>query len=501
MMIDALTIQHIQRRKSGSLAAIHGLEGYKPVDRIKQHPVRIKRRHGKSRQTFVWQQPRHTPWQTPVQDTGSFFSRLNGHIAARVHTAHTAAVHTAAKDAAAAAPDAIDSTAAPYGDVFRSAAAGAADSGDASSNAASSSGTANSGDVGSSAASNGAVNSGTASSGAVNSGVASSGALRFSGTPVGFMFPAILVVALGLFILSLALPQSGAGLSNSPVDSQISPPEDSLAMQYLASYAGLAPVSTAAAGEDDAIPLDLVETFAWKSYKVKKGDSVSKIAAAYAISMDAVIASNSITNVKRLIEGQVIRIPNMDGIPYTVKKGDTLAKISSSMGVPLEAILDANDIQSDTITAGTILFIPGARMRTEDLKLALGELFIYPIRGRLTSPFGWRNDPITAGVRSNHAAIDLAAVTGTPIKAAMDGKVSMVGYNGTYGNYIILTHSNGFQTLYGHMSVTSVRQGSYVTQGTKIGEVGSTGYSTGPHLHFAVYKNGTAVNPLDYLGS
>jgi murein DD-endopeptidase MepM/ murein hydrolase activator NlpD len=137
-------------------------------------------------------------------------------------------------------------------------------------------------------------------------------------------------------------------------------------------------------------------------------------------------------------------------------------------------------------------------MRSEDLKLALGELFIYPIRGRLTSPFGWRNDPIS-GVRRYHAALDLAAHTGTPVKAAMDGKVATVGYNATYGKFIILSHSGGFQTMYAHMSVTSVTQGSTVQQGAKIGEVGSTGYSTGPHLHFAIYKNGRAVNPFDLL--
>jgi murein DD-endopeptidase MepM/ murein hydrolase activator NlpD len=241
-----------------------------------------------------------------------------------------------------------------------------------------------------------------------------------------------------------------------------------------------------------------METFVWRNYTIRQGDSVSKIAADHAISLDAIIASNGITNAKRLYEGQVIRIPNMDGIPYTVKSGDSLLKISSGMGVPLAAILDANDIQSDTITPGTTLFIPGARMRSEDLKLALGELFIYPIRGRLTSPFGWRNDPIS-GVRRYHAALDLAANTGTPVKAAMDGKAATVGYNATYGKFIILSHSNGFQTMYAHLSVTSVTQGSSVQQGAKIGEVGSTGYSTGPHLHFAIYKNGRAVNPFDLL--
>jgi murein DD-endopeptidase MepM/ murein hydrolase activator NlpD len=279
----------------------------------------------------------------------------------------------------------------------------------------------------------------------------------------------------------------------------IKAPEDSLFEQDMISYAGLLP-REGQERDGEEIPLDMMETFKWQSYRVKKGDSVFKIAQDHAISMDAVIASNGMTNAKKLYEGQELKIPNMDGIPYTVKRGDSLLKISGSMGVPLTAILDANDIESDDINPGTVLFIPGARMKTEDLRLALGEFFKYPIRGKLSSPFGWRNDPFT-GVRRYHAAIDLAAPTGTTVKASMDGRVATVGYNATYGKFIILTHANGFQSLYAHLNATSVSQGGYVSQGGKIGEVGSTGYSTGPHLHFAVYKNGRAVNPLDFINS
>jgi murein DD-endopeptidase MepM/ murein hydrolase activator NlpD len=278
--------------------------------------------------------------------------------------------------------------------------------------------------------------------------------------------------------------------------------------QYnLALYAGVNPLDTksdlpfenAAASMGESIPLDMTETFAWQSYKVKRGDSVSKIAAAFSVSMDAIIASNGISNARSLREGETLRIPNMDGIPYTVKSGDSLSKISKSMGVPLEAILDANDLQSDNINAGMTLFIPGARMNKDDLALALGELFIYPLKGaRLSSSFGWRNDPIS-GERRHHAAIDLSAPQGTVVWAAMDGKVSATGYNATYGNYIILSHAGGYQTMYAHLYSFSVKKGDTVTQGKQIGTVGNTGYSTGPHLHFAVYKNSVAVNPLDYL--
>jgi murein DD-endopeptidase MepM/ murein hydrolase activator NlpD len=214
--------------------------------------------------------------------------------------------------------------------------------------------------------------------------------------------------------------------------------------------------------------------------------------------MDAVIASNDIRNARRLREGEELRIPNMDGIPYTVKKGDTLDKIAKSMGVPLEVILDANDIRSDNIQQGETFFIPGARMAPEALRLALGELLIYPVRSRVTSQFGWRISPVT-GQRHFHAALDLAGSIGTPIKAAMDGKVSTVGLSPTFGKFIILSHDTGYQSMYAHLSVVSVKQGERVNQGSKIGEIGNTGLTTGPHLHFAVYKNGRAVNPLDLL--
>ncbi|MDR2344269.1 MAG: M23 family metallopeptidase [Spirochaetaceae bacterium] len=250
--------------------------------------------------------------------------------------------------------------------------------------------------------------------------------------------------------------------------------------------------------QPENMPLTVNETFSWNNYTVKKGDSVSKIAADNSLSLDAIIASNNLHNARLLREGDVLRIPNMDGIPYTVVKGDSYQKIADRMNVAIEAILDANDIQDDNIKAGDILFLPGARMRSDDLKMALGELFTYPVRGRLSSPFGWRKDPFT-GQRRYHSAVDLAANTGTPVNAAADGKVTTVAYSSVFGNYIIITHGGGFQSMYAHLNSTNVKEGANVTQGGKIGTVGSTGRSTGSHLHFAIYKNGRAVNPLEYI--
>jgi murein DD-endopeptidase MepM/ murein hydrolase activator NlpD len=249
----------------------------------------------------------------------------------------------------------------------------------------------------------------------------------------------------------------------------------------------------------DGMPVNTSETFEWQHYTVKKGDSVSKIAADHSLSMDAVIASNNMKNARAIKEGDVLRIPNMDGIPYTAAGGDSYEKIAEKFGVPLDAVVDANDVQSAELLAGAQVFIPGAKMRSEDLKMALGELFIFPIQGgRISSNFGWRKDPFT-GERRYHSAIDIAANSGIPVKAASEGKVTTLGFSPVFGNYIILSHSNGYQSMYAHLSATSVKQGGRINQGQKIGEVGSTGHSTGPHLHFAVYKNGRAINPLELI--
>jgi murein DD-endopeptidase MepM/ murein hydrolase activator NlpD len=252
---------------------------------------------------------------------------------------------------------------------------------------------------------------------------------------------------------------------------------------------------------DEPMPLKMVEYFAWENYVVKRGDSVSKIAADHGLSYDAVIASNELTNAHLLRVGQTLRLPNMNGIPYVVKQGDNLFKISKNWNIPLEIIVDVNNLQQDLLIPGQNIFLPGARMQARDLRLAMGTSFAAPLKGmgaRQTSGYGWRKDPFT-GTQRLHEAIDWAIATGTPVRAASDGKVAMVGNDPGLGRYIILNHSDNYETLYAHLSIISVKQGDSIAQGAKIGEVGSTGRSTGSHLHFALYRNNRAVNPLDFI--
>jgi len=131
---------------------------------------------------------------------------------------------------------------------------------------------------------------------------------------------------------------------------------------------------------------------------------------------------------------------------------------------------------------------------------ASGESFKFPLAycTMLTSSYGYRVHPIT-GNYSFHNGVDLAAGQGTPIYATKSGKVTTATYNYAYGYYVVVNHLDGYSSLYGHMTHYTVSEGDYVERGEVIGYVGSTGYSTGPHLHFTIYYNGNTVNPMSYI--
>ena len=134
-------------------------------------------------------------------------------------------------------------------------------------------------------------------------------------------------------------------------------------------------------------------------------------------------------------------------------------------------------------------------LTTSSAKANLGISLIRPVSGIITSRFG----AASAIRRSSHTGLDLATSSGTPIKAAASGTVTFSGYKGSYGNLIVITHENGVQTYYGHCSQLYLSAGATVSQGQTIAAVGSTGNSTGPHLHFEVRVNGTAYNPENYV--
>ncbi|AJA90091.1 peptidase M23 [Borreliella chilensis] len=234
-------------------------------------------------------------------------------------------------------------------------------------------------------------------------------------------------------------------------------------------------------------------------HKIKPGETLSHVAARYQITSETLISFNEIKDVRNIKPNSVIKVPNMKGIVYIVKKNDSLSSIASAYNVPKVDILDSNNLDNEVLFLGQKLFIPGGRLPKDLLKEVLGETFIYPVQGVITSGYGYRPDPFTR-VISFHNGIDIANLANTPIKASREGIVVTVGFNaGGYGKYIVISHSNGFQTLYAHLNSFAVKVGKRVVRGEVIGYMGSTGYSTGNHLHFTIFKNGKTENPMKYL--
>jgi len=162
--------------------------------------------------------------------------------------------------------------------------------------------------------------------------------------------------------------------------------------------------------------------------------------------------------------------------------------------------LNRLDAKAPQIAAGQKIIVPGAKKEIPHVatvyrgtapagaKVGSGRL-IWPTSGSLTQ-----------GYKPYHRALDLARAVGTPIKAADNGYIVVAGWsNAGYGNYVVVDHGNGMQTLYGHLSRIFVRPGDVVTSGAVIGNMGNTGNSTGPHLHFEVIIRGNKVNPRTYL--
>lgn len=234
------------------------------------------------------------------------------------------------------------------------------------------------------------------------------------------------------------------------------------------------------------------------TYTVRQGDSLASIAKRFGLYVDTLVSANGISSASAVKTGRQLRIPNINGVIYKVRPGDNLASIAKRYRTDTTRIVDANDLGSSRLVSGMSLFIPGARLPESALKQALGQKVAWPLRGALSSFFGYRADPFT-GVRRFHAGIDIVVNSGSPVRAAMDGRVSDAGYNANYGNYIILNHADGFQTLYGHLTSSTAKTGTKVDQGAVIGISGNTGYSTGPHLHFGLFKQGMPLNPMKYL--
>ncbi len=223
-------------------------------------------------------------------------------------------------------------------------------------------------------------------------------------------------------------------------------------------------------------------------YTVRAGDTLSHIAEMYGVTANTILWANDLPRATAIKEGQTLIILPVAGVQHIVKKGDTIGSIAKKYDGDVEEIMTYNQISSnDELVVGEKVVVPGG-----SIKIAPSAVSPTKIAGSSSSG-GWLTHPIPGAVRTQgihgYNAVDFGASSGTTIRAAGGGEVIVSkssGWNGGYGQYIVIRHSNGAQTLYAHLSRNDVGVGAYVVQGQVIGASGNTGRSTGPHLHFEV---------------
>jgi len=236
------------------------------------------------------------------------------------------------------------------------------------------------------------------------------------------------------------------------------------------------------------------------TYRIGKNDSLSRIARKMGVSLSSLISVNRLNDAHMLRIGQELVIPNQKGIYYKVRRRDSVGKLAKKYEVSIDSIRLANGLVRDKINKGEELFIPGGKLSSWQMEKALGLIFRRPVAGgRISSGFGYRRNPFTYR-HQFHPGIDIALPYWTRIRAIKSGRVLFSGWRGGYGKLVVVRHSRGYSSRYGHMIRYVVRKGQWVRRGQLLGYVGSTGFSTGPHLHFELRRWGKLLNPFRVRG-
>ncbi|MCB9802901.1 peptidoglycan DD-metalloendopeptidase family protein [Candidatus Nomurabacteria bacterium] len=247
-------------------------------------------------------------------------------------------------------------------------------------------------------------------------------------------------------------------------------------------------------------------------YTVQTGDVLGKIAEKFGLSTNTILWANNLTWNSTIKPGQKLTILPSSGIEHQVKSGDTILAIAKKYQAEADKIISENKLaDASDIKSGDTLFIPNGIKPTQIVssyqpKTSNNPVYsdekVAPASSDSGTKLLWPvlSQRITQYYSLVHTGLDIGDKTGNPIYAAEAGKVEIAGWNaGGYGNYVIINHGNGLKTVYGHASKLLVKTGDTVSRGETIALIGSTGRSTGPHLHFEVRVNNVRKNPLNYI--
>ena len=254
-----------------------------------------------------------------------------------------------------------------------------------------------------------------------------------------------------------------------------------------------------------------------QTYTVRSGDTLTGIASHYGVTMMTVWWANKLTAKDELHVGQKLVIPPVNGLIVTVKDGDTLESLAASYKIDAAAVIEVNQLDDPTLIIGQTLILPGAvgapiptpkpvvrspsggggSCNCSGPSTYAGGDFTWPVVGG--------GNYISQYFRYGHYGLDIAADYGSTVRAAAAGRVTFAGWKSNGGGYQVwISHGSGLYTTYNHMSSVSVSSGASVSEGQRVGRIGSSGWATGPHLHFEVWigpiwNGGYRVNPLKYL--
>lgn len=268
-----------------------------------------------------------------------------------------------------------------------------------------------------------------------------------------------------------------------------------LSEEYATPVTGGEPEKPPAAPKRDAV----------ETYLVQEGDTLGRIAERYGLNLSTVLWANNLTFRSTIQPGQELTILPADGVYYKVVSGDTISRIARRYNVEADKILSENQLASaDKLQIGEQLLIPGGEpfRVTPRITSPVANLFVPPSKAVPSGsgwlwPTDWRT--ITQYYGWRHTGVDIDGDYSTFSYAARDGVVIYNGWRGGYGLTVEVDHGDGYVTRYAHHSKNLVSRGDYVTAGEPLARTGTTGRSTGTHLHFEVIRSGRFQNPLDFV--
>lgn len=249
------------------------------------------------------------------------------------------------------------------------------------------------------------------------------------------------------------------------------------------------------------------------NYTIQGGDTLSTIAEKFGVSTDTILWENDMTDKDTIKPGETLKVLPVSGVSVTVKSGDTVQSVAKKYQSDAQAIVDFpfNDVPDDfTLKSGQVLVVPDGQPPETAVKPKPKPQPQYIAQGPSSPIFGalgggnfvWPTT--TVGISQYfawyHPGVDMPNPSSPPVAASDGGRVLIAGWDSTgYGNKVVVDHGNGYTTLYAHLSNIYVTAGQTVSRGAVIGQMGSTGRSTGTHLHFEIHYKGVAINPLSIL--